>query len=161
MSSLANISNPTPTLPVAVSAEESFTVRGVGLNDILHIYYRHTGALSLAFEKLASQYRSQGGVDADDVSGLIAGAIQEFPLLIAELITIATGADPDDVAAFGRWTDVVQRMSVGVQLSAMEKIGALTFTSEMPPKKLFALVARSIGLAQATAGEKTQIPAAG
>ena len=153
MSSLKNLKNPTPTLAVAVSDEESFTVRGVSLSDVLHIYYRHTGGISLAFERLAMTYKSAGLVEQDDVTSMLAGAIADVPTVVAEIIAIASGADTHDDAEFQSDVDIASSLSMGVKLSALEKIGHLTFTSEMPPKKFIALIASALNQTRATPGE--------
>lgn len=153
-SSLRKVENPTPLLPVRVSDEESFTVRGVGLNDIMAIYYRHTGGISLAFEKLASQYRSSGQLGSEEVSGIIAGTIQELPIVTAELIAIASGSNVDEDAEFAADVALALNLGLGAQFAALEAIGKLTFTSEMPPKKFLALIAQRLNV-QAMAGEQS------
>src|SRR5688572_13693821 len=129
MNSLRQLKNPIPRRAVAVSDEESFTVRGVGLDDIIVVYLRHTGEMSLAFEKLAGAYRDTGQVAPTDVATLLAGCIQEAPLLAAEIIAIASGADLNDLKDFGETTEIARSLSLAVQVVALEQIADLTFTS--------------------------------
>lgn len=131
-------------MAVPVSDEESFTVRGVGPNDIMHVYYRHVGAISTAFDKLADRYRQIGEVGQTDVSALIAGIVEDAPTVVAEIIAIASGSDPTAEAEFEEDVKLALSLSFGTTVSALEKIGQLTFTTEMPAGKFFALIARMV-----------------
>lgn len=143
--SLRKLKNPTPTAVVHISDEESFPVRGLNPTDILGLYYRHTGQLSGLFEKLAENYQSNGSrVNPTDVSAAVMTAMQDAPVVMAELIALAADGDPHDGENWDIDVSIATRLAFPIQVDALMKIGALTFTSEMPAGKFAALVAGAV-----------------
>jgi hypothetical protein len=137
-----------PTEVVKV-ADGEFTVRGLSPNDALGLYYRHAGQLSALFDQFTARSRTGEDVNVAEVgTSLVGGA----PQIMAEIIAVASGSraprldEPDIVkraAQETEWLLDVQKaidLPAGAQMDALEKVGKLTFTSEMPPKKFFGLV---------------------
>lgn len=110
-----------------------FAVRGLSPTDIFAIYRRHTGALAHWFERL----QTGGGIALDNSAMIVGTLLDAAPEIMAEVI--AAAADKPDLA------DVARSLSISVQTTALEVIGELTFTQEMPPKKLIETVVRMMG----------------
>jgi hypothetical protein len=140
---LRNLNLPTSVVKVADGVE--FTVRGFSPNDALGLYYRHSGQLAALFDQFAAKAKaSNGEVDRADVAAIGTTLVSSAPVIMAEVIAIAEGSNPaaDD---FGEDVAAAMRLTAGVQLDALQKIGELTFSSDMPPGKFAAVV---LGLAQ-------------
>lgn len=132
-----------PTVEVETSGG-NLAVRGLSLDHILRVFYHHREAVSALYS--ATQVRAQSG-DApsyDDVTVIGIKLISAAPLIVAEIIAVASGSDPQDATGFAGDIAIVRGLSVAEQLDALEKIAAQTFTSEMPPGKLFALVLQAM-----------------
>lgn len=121
-----------------------FVVRGLGFEEILAIYMRHKGEASGLFERLVNGGDGKPALSLDQVS-LIGGALlSSSPTIAYEIIAAAAGGLTDEAVA------AVSTFGVAVQTDALDKIAALTFTREMPPKKLLEIVVRAAGgMAQA------------
>jgi hypothetical protein len=141
VSSLSKLKNPVPTKVVQVSDDEGFAVRGLSPSDVLGLYQRHTGQLSDMFEQLAETYQKSGGqVAPSDVQAFAVNLIGDAPHIMAELVALGSGSDP---AALDDWStdvEIARKLTFTVQMDALSKIGALTFTSDMPPGKFVALI---------------------
>lgn len=124
-----------PTERVEV-ADSYFTVRGLSPNDALGLYYRHRGQLSAMFEQFSARAKAEVAVDVTEFGASLVGGA---PQIMAEIIALASNSDPRGEDWDGD-VGVALTLSAGVQMDALEKIGRLTFTSEMPPKKFFGLV---------------------
>lgn len=125
------------TIPKAVISVggDLFAVSGITANQVFNLYRRHREDLSQLFENLAGR----GTVEASDMLNSIEGIIAMFPDLVAEVITMAAGDKPDTEG----WDESVANAAAlpfPVQTDALMKIGELTFSPEMPPKKFFALL---------------------
>ena len=149
-SSLRKLRNPVPELVVNVSDGEGFPVRGISPAMLLGLYYRHTGQLSNLFEKLVDKQRHSGTLDPSDAEAVVLGLLDEAPVIMAEVVALASGSDPADADNWEVDLDIAQSLPFPVQVDALMKIAALTFTSEMPPGKFVALVARAINNRVAT-----------
>lgn len=112
----------------------SIAVRGLSLTDITSIYRNHAGDLGLWFERLGGQ---EVAVEASMVEALVTTA----PTLVAELVGLAGGAD----------AEIAATLPMAVQIDALTKIGELTFTRDMPPKKVLETVLRLAASAAAQA----------
>ncbi len=144
MSSLRNLRNPIPELVVQVSDGEGFPVRGVSPAMLLGLYNRHAGQLSNLFERLAERYRTAGNFEAEDAQAVVLGLLNDAPIIMAEIVALATGSDPADSANWELDLEIASKLPFPVQVDALMKIGQLTFTSDMPPGKLMALVVGAI-----------------
>lgn len=145
MSSLLKLSNPIPQETVKVSDGEGFAVRGLSPAHVVDIYFRHIGELGDLIDRLVAQYQEGGGQFTVDTTAVIAmNMAKDAPLILGEIIAAAAGADPADEQ---NWADSVQiafSLPFPVQADALEKIAALTFSSDMPPGKFVRLVARAV-----------------
>lgn len=136
--SLRNITIPKREVPV--DGEQKFTVSGVSADQVFGLYSRHREDLSTLFDNLAGRNRVEGA----EVINSIEGIITQFPLVVAEGIALASGSRPDEE----HWAEdvtVARSLPLPVQVDALMKIGELTFSPDMPPKKFFALL---VGLIQ-------------
>lgn len=139
--SLSKLKNPTPSKQVQVTDEESFPVRGLNPDDIMGIYYRHTGDLSGLFEKLFEGFQSNGDrIDPNDLTAVALDLMRDAPHIMAEIIAAAAGGNPRDDEAWMIDVAIALKLPFAVQADALQKIVELTFTSEMPPKKFGNLV---------------------
>lgn len=125
-----------PKAVVAVDAEQMFAVNGVTANQVFTLYRRHREDLSVLFDRLAGR----GGPDAAEVLNSIEGIITQFPVLVAEVIALASGDIPENETEFAEAVAIAQALPFSVQTDALVKIGELTFSPDMPPKKFFALL---------------------
>lgn len=125
------------TIPKAVISVggDLFAVSGVTANQVFNLYRRHRDDLSKLFENLAGR----GKVEASDMLNSIEGIIAQFPDLVAEVIAMAAGDKPD-AEGWADALDTAASLPFPVQVDALLKIGELTFSPEMPPKKFFALL---------------------
>ena len=115
-------------------------IRGLSPNDGLTLYYRHAGELSKLFDQFAGKVKAKERVAESEVLQAGAAMVSGAPLIMAEIIVLALDGDPADVEGFARNVSQVMRMSAGMQMDALQKIGELTFSSDMPPGKFFGLV---------------------
>lgn len=107
---------------------QTFSVQGLSLTDMVSIYRRHQGDLALWFERLV------GGAVDDQVAEIAASLMDSSQDMAFEIIAAGSGlADAETIA-------IAAKLPVAVQVDALSKIGRLTFTSEMPPKKLIETV---------------------
>lgn len=139
-----------PSAVVQIDAEQSLTVRGITAEQAFLLYHKHRDEMAMVFERLSGN--STGGSELlDSVAGIIAA----FPLLVGEVIALATGSSPLDMSPAdpnmpdgitGWQADLAGAMGLPlpIQVEALMQIGSLTFTPEMPPKKFFGLLVAMI-----------------
>lgn len=152
MSSLRKIVKPIATVSLGDSEGQSFTVTGLTPNHIFGLYHRHRGQLAALFEKVVAD---GGAPNVDDVAAMGQTLINSAPLVMAEIIALASGADPFDTSPVDpdvpdgatMWQSdltLAAGLTLSVQLDALQKIGNLTFTPEMPPKKFLSALVEMI-----------------
>ena len=140
MGQLQNLENQIiPTTLVKVSDRGGFEVRGLSPYDITAMFLRHGGELNAIFDQFATKVRAGEAVNLGDGAAIIGGVLETAPLLIAEVIALATGADPADGDDWVKDVAVARKLSLGVQTEAVQQIAALTFTEDMPPGKFLSL----------------------
>lgn len=132
-----------PTVEVQTSGG-SLVVRGLSLDHILGLFYRYREPVTALYSAAMARGRSGEQASYDDVTVIGIKMIGAAPLIVAEIIAIASGSNPEDDAGFAGDIGIVRGLSVAEQLDALEKIAGQTFTSEMPPGKLFALVIQAM-----------------
>lgn len=111
----------------------TFAVRGLSTQDVFGIYRRRAGEMALWFDKL----QASESFNLDAMPAIATSLLDTAPDLAAEII--ACGADAgNDAEAVA----VAKSLALGVQAKALEDIADLTFTQEMPPKKLLQIVVR-------------------
>lgn len=132
------------TSRVEVAEGRGFGVSGLPLNAVLDICRRHWEELRGLFERLTAEVE---GVSLDQASWLGGALLGASPRIAAEIISCAAGHPSPEAA------DIYERLPFPVQLDALDKIAALTFTSEMPPKKVIETVVRTlVGVAKPLIG---------
>lgn len=132
-----------PTVEVQTSGG-NLAVRGLSLDHILRLFYRHREDVTALYGATRTRAQSGEPPSYDDVTVIGIKMISAAPQIVAEIIAVASGSDPQDDAGFSGDVGIVRAMSVAEQLDALEKIAGQTFTSEMPPGKLFALVLQAM-----------------
>jgi hypothetical protein len=123
---------------VNVAGGAGFDVAGVSLDSLLRIFRRHSADMRELFDRLVVGTGGPG-LSLDDVSEIGGALLTSAPRIAAEIIAEAAGYS-DPAAA-----EVFVQMPAAVALEALERIGRLTFTEEMPPKKVIETVARLLG----------------
>jgi len=141
---------------VKVSDEEGFPVRGVSPNDAIILYHRHRGELSAMFDQFAAEAKQGKNVVVTDLASAGVQMVGGAPLIMAEIIVLAMGMKPDS-DEFDDEVAAAIDLPAAVQMDALQKIGGLTFTSDMPPEKFLAVVVK---LAGGTAAALKLAPAA-
>ncbi|ARW18368.1 phage pre-tape measure protein [Komagataeibacter europaeus] len=126
------------TATVKVSDGVQFAVRGLSPYDVAVLYTHYRADMTEMFRRITSKASANEAVDLE------ADVIMQAPELVAEMITLASNTDPADESMFQKAVSVAQRLPLAAQLDALEKIGGLTFTSEMPPEKFVRLIAEAI-----------------
>lgn len=118
--------------------EQEVPVTGLPLDAILDICRRYWSDVSGLFDNLVGDVET-GKIDADltTVNWLGGALLTSLPQVASEIIAACT---PFGVAA----APVIAATPFAVQLEALDKIAALTFTSEMPPKKVIEIVVRTM-----------------
>lgn len=165
MSSLLKIVKPMQTVSLGDSEGQSFTVTGLTPNHIFGLYHRHRGQLAAMFDKVVGE---GGEVDLDNVHGMAESLFNSAPLVMGEIIALASGGDPFDASPIDpdvpdgatRWQAVLTAatgLSLAVQMDALQKIGDLTFTVDMPPKKFLSALVQMVQSANAS----TSTPSSG
>lgn len=136
------------TIPKAVVSvgDEVFVVSGITANQVFNLYRRHREDLSTLFDTLAGR----GTIEASDVLNSVEGIIAMFPDLVAEVIAMASGDKPEDGDGWLEALTMAAALPFPIQTEALLKIGELTFSPEMPPKKFFALLVGMIQRMNAT-----------
>jgi hypothetical protein len=118
-------------------------VRGMSLDNILSLFYRHRDELLPVFESVIAKAQNGGEADGDDMLMIAADLIGSLPMVVAEIITLASGISIKD-EDFDALARAVLAFNVAEQIDALEKIAQQTFTSDMPPGKMFALIRKMI-----------------
>lgn len=123
---------------VNVAGGAGFEVRGVSLDAILRICRRHWGEMGQLFEQVMERADGGIGLDLNQAGDIASGLLESVPTIAAEIIAEAAGySEPDAIELF-------RKIPAPSQLEALDKIAALTFTSEMPPKKVIEIVLRHL-----------------
>lgn len=157
MSTLLKAKKPIREAAVQLSDDESFIVRGLNPNQVQGLYYRHAGELSVLFDRVMAGFKETGTAAMVDMQSIVLGLMGDAPVILAELIVLASGGDPlntdtvnvgtDDepewVSAWDAALRIAHDLPFPVQAATLEAIGDLTFTSDMPPGKFVALVVKT------------------
>lgn len=122
-----------PSKRITLSEDSYFDVRGLSLSDTLAIYWRSPQELSSLFEDLVSDFKNGFPIDA------IYKATSSVPDIIAQTIAFAAGYKYDD-ADFWEQAEKFKILPIGAQVDALNEIASLTFSSDMPPKKMLGLL---------------------
>lgn len=116
-----------PSAEIEVPGGGKFTVRGLSTNELEDLYRKNKDAVVEIFDNYM-------GSDEEPNWGLvISDAMKLAPELISQVIAIAAD-EPEE-------TETVSKFPPGLQLKALERIGALTFSLETEGKNLLEIVA--------------------
>lgn len=129
-----------PVRTIQLPGGSTVDIHGIGLDDALAIYRRHAGELSTWFDRLVLQTAESGDATFDFGGSMAAALIDGAPLIAAEIIARAMGHD--DPAVVG----IVKKMPLSPKVAALQAVAELTFTEDMPPKKLFETFIQAAGL---------------
>lgn len=121
-----------PTESVALPGGNSFTVRGLSVDDITQLVNAHRPALEAIFNK----FEEQGDLSLEMTATIVEGMISSFPGFVAQAIALAAD-EPGEGAK-------VRKLPVSIQVEAVERIGRLTFISEGGLKNVLATVVKII-----------------
>lgn len=131
-----------PTIEVQTSGGP-LPVRGLSLDHILGLFYRHRKEISALYESLISRVKA-GESTSDDITVLAIQLVDAAPLIAAEIVALAAGSNPTDFEGFVGDVGIVRGLSIAEQIDALEKIAGQTFTSDMPAGKVFALALQAM-----------------
>lgn len=129
---LRDIQIPTETVEVPGG---SFTVRGLSFADILTLANSHGPQMALLFGRLTDKKQK---IDDTVVKDMIRQVIPQFPDLVGEAIALAS----DDYTPEA--IDIAKRLNFQYQTAALEKMFALTFTSEAELKNFMESIVRML-----------------
>jgi hypothetical protein len=159
MGPLRNLTFPTVTVETAGG---SFAVRGLNPDMVVGLYNRHRGELSTLFDFFVARATEDAAAEMD-VASLIEQMLAQSPLVMAELIALASGSKPTDthveqdletnadlLTDWERDVAMSRALPRPVQLDALQKIAEQTFTSDMPAGKFLAVVIKAAGATTAT-----------
>jgi len=142
------------TQRVSTAAGKGFDVAGLSLDVILRLFRRHASAFNGLFDQLMQKAGDGPAISLQQADWLGGALLAATPRIAAEIIAEAAGHGSPEAA------DLYQLLPAPVQLDALDKIAALTFTSEMPPKKVMEIVARILGgVNQTLIGNEQALPA--
>lgn len=128
------------TLPMAVveipGSEDKLAVRGISFAHISVMTQQHRDLL----EALYHRFTSDGSMpDNADVGAILKELIGVAPALVATIIVLACGDDPEDPEVQA----IAASLPMPVQAEALEQIMRLTFAREGGVKKLLETVIRA------------------
>jgi hypothetical protein len=118
-----------PTTNIPLGKDNSFTVRGLGLDDFSVLIANHLSAITQATEAYELFQRSSGKIAS--MQGFFMILLKEYPGLMSEVISIA--ADEPDAKNI--------RLPMAIQTSALSEIGRLTLTDAGGLGNLLAMLA--------------------
>lgn len=125
------------------------TVRGLSLNDIVDLTLTNKDAMTMIFDQFKD--REVNGITEAEVLSTATDMIAKLPLVVANIIAVASDAWEDydtesDISE--NPIQLIMAMPTGLQARCLEVIGEMTFTKEMPPKKIMGLVLKTLGTTQ-------------
>lgn len=131
---------------VEVVGGGGFDVFGLSLPSIVAVCRNHFEDCRQLFMQLASQSAGQQ-VTLAQATAIGDNLLLTAPRIAAEFIARSAGYTESEAV------DLFAALPFPVQLDALEKIASLTFTTEMPPKKVLEVVVRAVtGLASPVLG---------
>lgn len=150
-----------PTVMVQTQGGE-FAVLGLTPDMVLGLYHRHQGDLAALFDYVVAQ--GKGEVSSNDPVSIAMGLVGQSPRIMAELIALASGSDPNDESVEQDTTEnplrltnwerdvaAARALTVPVQVDALMKIAQQTFSSDMPPGKFLTVVVQAASVTAAVA----------
>ena len=123
---------------VEVAGGKGFDVSGLSLDAILILARRRKQDAGELFDTLVSQVGADGGISIEKAEWLGGALLSTAPQIAAEIIALSAGYESVEAA------ELFRKLPMPSQVDALDKIARLTFTSEMPPKKVFETVVRAL-----------------
>lgn len=127
--SLKDLKLPTANIEIPGGA---FTVRGLSPTEIEVLARNHKATLGALFERFMGKASTNS-----DMTAIIGAIVKDAPELMAHIICLAAD-EPDAI-------DSVLKIPVSIQLTALERIAAFTFTVEGDLGNLMATALKSLG----------------
>lgn len=125
------------TRRVEIAEGRGFGVSGLPLAAIVAICRRHWEDCSTLFDQVIGKIGEAPGISLDQANWLGGAVVSAFPQVAAEIISECAGWGEEGA-------DIAAALPMPVQLNALNQIAELTFTSEMPPKKVIEIVVKTL-----------------
>lgn len=122
------------TAKVEIEGGVGFDVRGLSPNDVVQLVSLHRPVLEGLFDRFSG--RDAESITQEETFEVAMNMAEQAPALVAHIIALAA----DDVASYEDYLD----LPVGIQVDAIEKIGAITFASSGGPKKILGQVIKAM-----------------
>lgn len=122
-----------PTKTIKVTENESFSVHGLSISDVVSLYWSNPDKLSSVFADVMQDYLAGKTLD------VLHKVMIVLPDCVADTIALASGVEMSD-NKFKETSLSFRRLPIAVQADALDAILELTFASDMPPKKMLGLL---------------------
>ncbi len=116
----------------------TFTVGGLDSEAIFGLFQRRRDEIGAFYARIIGAAQGGVAITLDQANSLASGLIADAPEIAAEIIAMASG-EPDD-----EYVAIARALPFPTQIAALEAIADLTFTSEMPPKKVLETVVKML-----------------
>lgn len=117
------------------------TVRGLGLDEIIALFRSRADEINDIYGQIVEKDGDSFKINAEKANGLGELLLIEAKNVAAEIITLGCGEYSDE--AYFR----AKSLPFPLALTILETIADLTFTAEIPPKKVFEIVMRALSAA--------------
>lgn len=121
-----------PSREIKVAEDSKFSVHGLSLSDVTSLYWQSPEELSNLFAEVVEDYQ------AGRVLDVLHKVMIKLPSLVADTIALASGVELND-PNFKNVSNKFKHLPMGIQGDAIDAILDLTFSSDMPPKKMMGL----------------------
>lgn len=142
-----------PTVDVVISEGNSFPVRGLSSIDIELMVTKHGNDLKAVWDDFIEKEMDLTKLEVGQLMPLLKQVIGRIPSAILDLIGLAADADDEDLK-------VLQKLPVGVQVSAVSQILAITLNTDGDWSKTLDTVMKMLGGANGALAElvKEKLP---
>jgi hypothetical protein len=124
--------------------DEVGTVHGLSLNNIVGLINNNRPAVESLFNRF--QDKTESAMTDEEVASIGVDMIEQAPLMVAQIIALATDAYEGYEAVEGEPTplDAIMSMPVGLQMAFLQEIGDMTFSAGGGAKKMLALALKAV-----------------
>lgn len=142
-----------PTVDVVISGGNSFPVRGLSSIDIEWLLRKHGDDFKTIWDEFLENDVKLTELRLEQIGPMIKQVISRIPNAMRDLIGVAADADEDDLVVLGK-------LPIGVQVSAVSQIVAITLNVDGDWSKTMETVMKMLGGANGALAEllKTQVP---
>lgn len=121
--------------------DEVAIIHGLSLNHLVGLINNNRAAVEALFNK----FQDTSELSDDEVANVGMDMIEQAPVMVAQIIALATDAYDDHIAVEGEPSplDTILSMPVGLQLTFLQQIGDLTFSAGGGAKKMLALALKA------------------